>query len=74
MILRNLRFSAYRSAFFWLHGRKSPSGLYRKALPSCLVSYIRRLYPDEVYTGFQPKKRTKHNGTTLNPPKQLKSD
>jgi len=50
---KSYRFSAYRSMFFWLDKKKG-SKKPRKALPACLVTYIRSLYPDDVYTGFQP--------------------
>ena len=51
---RNLRFSAYRSFYFWIYGKKNPSKQFRTALPSCLVNMVRNRYPadNNVYTGF----------------------
>eukprot|EP00092_Neocalanus_flemingeri_P036929 GFUD01040202.1.p1 GENE.GFUD01040202.1~~GFUD01040202.1.p1 ORF type:complete len:211 (+),score=23.73 GFUD01040202.1:41-634(+) len=48
---KNYRFSAYRSLFFWLN-KKKRTQTFRKALPECLVSHVRSLYPDVSYTGF----------------------
>ena len=58
-IHRNLRFSSYRSLYFWIYGKKNhPTKKFRLALPSCLVSLVRDKYPEEeggVYTGFVNK-------------------
>ena len=58
-IFRNLRFSAYRSCYFWIFGQRSPSGQFRTALPSCLVAAIRKKYPNpdpnDGYAGFKQK-------------------
>ena len=56
-LYRNLRFSSYRSLYFWIHGKKNPSREFRSALPSCLVSLVKQSYPeaDGVYTGFVRK-------------------
>ena len=54
LVLRNLRFSSYRSIYFWIYGKKNPTKKFRLALPSCLVSLVREMYPEDtgVYTGF----------------------
>ena len=52
---RNMRFAGYRSMYFWLYGKKSPSRKFRTALPACLVALIRKSYPSEEYTGFITK-------------------
>jgi len=62
---KNLRFAAYRSLYFWIYGKRSPSTPFRRALPACLVSLIRQKYPDEHYTGFRiklPVPKRKHKG------------
>jgi hypothetical protein len=51
-VLRNLRYSAYRSTYLWLKKKKTKGKSFREALPSCVVNYIRNLYPDNLYTGF----------------------
>ena len=62
----NLRYSAYRSLHAWLDNNKKIGG--RKALPSCIVSYVKLKYPDPdgQYTGFVPsspvfKRKTRKN-------------
>ena len=51
---RNLRYSAYRSIYLWLIKKRNKKKSFRKALPSCVVTYIRQLYPDTTYRGFLP--------------------
>ena len=51
-VFRNLRYSAYRSIYLWLKKKKTKRKSFREALPSCIVNYIRHLYPDNLYTGF----------------------
>ena len=57
IVLRNLRFSSYRSIYFWIYGKKNPTKKFRLALPSCLVTLVREKYPEDtgVYTGFVKK-------------------
>ena len=47
-----LRYGSYRMITNWIHGKLGWKN--RKVLPSCIVKYIRRTYPDENedYTGF----------------------
>eukprot|EP00092_Neocalanus_flemingeri_P088699 GFUD01112109.1.p1 GENE.GFUD01112109.1~~GFUD01112109.1.p1 ORF type:complete len:106 (-),score=29.66 GFUD01112109.1:18-335(-) len=55
---RNLRYSAYRSIFFFLFRRNERKKNYRTALPSCLVDEVRRRYPEDSvnkYVGFAKK-------------------
>lgn len=49
---RRYRLLAYRNFTSWVHGRLG-SGI-RKIIPSCIVSAIRRKFPEEtgIYTGF----------------------
>ena len=45
----NYRYGCYRTLHIWLYGKKKGG---RVCLPSCLVNYIRDLFPDDNYTGF----------------------
>ena len=52
---RNLRYAAYRCLDRWLNfNKKRKPGRY--ALPSCIVTAVRKLFPSDVYTGFVPRK------------------
>jgi hypothetical protein len=62
LLPENFRFVAYRNLFFLVYGR-TKAKQSRMPLPQCLVLKVRAVYPDpnNVYTGFQIKKKRRCN-------------
>ena len=56
---RNFRVAAYRSFFFWIYKKKWTNfGDFRSALPSCVVTKVKKIYPEDDpknYQGYKPR-------------------